>query len=397
MVSVTRTVAGGDRGRHRVRELSRALVLSELQRGPGATQPELVRKTGLARATVAAVIAELNDEGRIIRQGRASTGRGRPAELLSVRKLRGHIAAVDVGHTHLTVALATADGDVIAESKTEFDADASGIASVDAAASAVRCLMTESGVSELLVVGLGVPGPLEHFDDGSIRSGGVMAGWADLQPARRFQERFGSSMTVTVDNDAHLGMIGEHAYGAARGYRTALYVKVGAGIGAGIMIDDLPYRGGHGTSGEIGHVRILEQGEVCRCGGRGCLETIASTTFALKSLQAVHGSTLTMAGVSDLLHQGDPGAIRLFEDIGEAIGRVVAGAASAIDPEIIIIGSPVTDMSPLTTGVEHAVGRYTQPFIARHTRVVPGQLGDRASLMGVIARATRIAPVQVAK
>src|SRR5580704_5602384 len=236
MVSVTRTAADGDRGRHRVREMSRALVLSELQRGPGATQPELVRKTGLARATVAAVIAELNDEGRIIRQGRASTGRGRPAELLSVRKLHGHIAAVDVGHTHLTVALATADGDVIAESKTEFDADASGIASVDAAASAVRSLMTESGVSELLVVGLGVPGPLEHFDDGSIRSGGVMAGWADLQPARRFQERFGSSMTVTVDNDAHLGMIVEHAYGAARGYRTALYVKVGAGIGAGIMI-----------------------------------------------------------------------------------------------------------------------------------------------------------------
>ena len=368
--------------------------MTELQKGPAVTQPQLVRQTGLSRATVAAVVAELDAQGRLVRQGRANAARGRPAELLSMNQTSGYTAAVDIGHTHLTVAVATSDGEVVAESRTGFDADASGQAAIDAAADEVRRLVSEAGVSELLIVALGVPGPLEHRSDGSIRSGGVMAGWADLQPRRRFQDRFGSSVVVTVDNDAHLGAIGEHAYGAARGHRTALYVKVGAGIGAGIMIDNVLFRGGHGTSGEIGHIRVLEQGEVCRCGSRGCLETVASTTFALRSLQVLHGPSLTMAGVTDLLARGDPGAVGLFADIGASIGRVVAGAASVIDPEIIVVGSPITHLSPLTAGVEQAIHRYTQPFVARNVRVVHGLLGDRASLMGGIARATRIATVR---
>ncbi len=380
--------AGGAR---RVRNLSRKLVVDELGRGPAATAPDIVRRTGLARATVAGVLAELDSEGKILHEGRASTFRGRPAELLSLIQRPGHVGAVDLSHKHLSLAIATIDGQVIREQHVDLTSGTAGVASIDVAADELRQLMQRCDVTDLQAISLGIPGPLERGRDGTTRTGGVIAGWSTMQPTWLFQQRFGSKVPVMVDNDAHLGAIGEHAFGAARGYSTALYVKVGPGIGSGIIADNLLYRGGHGTAGEIGHIRVVEQGALCRCGGRGCLETLTSTTFLLRSLRALHGPQLTMGQVAELLADGDSSTVRLLEDIGETIGRVVAAAASVLDPDVIVIGSPFPGVTPMVSAAERAVTRHTQPFVANHTRVLPGTLGERASLLGAIARATRVA------
>jgi predicted NBD/HSP70 family sugar kinase len=379
------------------RGLSRRLVLAELSNGHAVSQPDLVARTGLSRVTVAAVTRDLEREGRIARAGKAAVSRGRPAELLSLRPAAGYVGAAELDHAHLTVAVASQDGGVVAERRVEFDADDSGRASIDAAALELHQLMSEHDIDALDAVVLGVPGPLERRADGTIRSGGVMDGWTDVQPLKRFQSKFGSEIPVAIDNDAHLGAVGEHAFGAAKGRSTALYIKIGAGIGAGIIIDNLLYRGGRGAAGEIGHVRVVDHGELCRCGGRGCLETIASTAFALASLRAVHGTDLTMGMVIELLARGDRSAVRMFEDMGESIGRVVAGTVSALDPEVVVVGSPVLGSSPLTAAVESSLARHTQPFVALNTRIVAGALGERAPLMGAVARASVLAKVKAAR
>jgi len=186
--------------------------------------------------------------------------------------------------------------------------------------------------------------------------------------------------------------LGEHTFGVARGMQNVLFVKVASGIGAGTILRGRLYRGTHGTAGEIGHVQVREDGVLCRCGGRGCLETVASTRYALQALREIHGPELTVEGVRELIEANDPGALRLAHDMGTAIGRVLAVVASHLDPEIVVISGPlVKDPGPLIDGVASAILHRTQPYVGRRTDVVGSILGDRIGVLGAVAVALRMA------
>jgi len=131
---------------------------------------------------------------------------------------------------------------------------------------------------------------------------------------------------------------------------------------------------------------------LCRCGGRGCLETVASTRYALQALREIHGPELTVDGVRELIEANDPGALRLAHDMGTAIGRVLAVVASHLDPEIVVISGPlVKDPGPLIDGVASAILHRTQPYVGRRTDVVGSILGDRIGVLGAVAVALRLA------
>lgn len=374
----------------RLRELSRSLVLGALGRSGPISQTELVRETGLSRATVASIVAELRQEGRLIAgSGPKPAGRGRPAVLLSLSTGADTVIGVDFGHAHVAVAVARLDGTVLAEHTEELDVHGAAAPSLDRAATIIADLLATLDLPQPPVLtGVGIPGPIEIGSDAEagptrrVCAGTVLPSWAGHDPAAELTARTG--IPAIAENDVNLGVLGESRYGIGRGVADILFVKVSSGIGTGMILDGRLYRGSRGASGEIGHVQVREDGALCRCGSRGCLETVSSANAALALLAPAHGRPMSTADLFALEAAGDPGVLRLLTDMGTAVGKVVAVITANLDPKLVIVGGSMA-RAALVDSIAAAINRYNQPYVTTALTVVPASLGERASLMGAIA------------
>jgi predicted NBD/HSP70 family sugar kinase len=165
-----------------------------------------------------------------------------------------------------------------------------------------------------------------------------------------------------------------------------IYLMVASGVGAGIVIEGRLHRGVTGLGGEIGHVRVRPEGAVCRCGNRGCLETVASTDAVLSLLRPTHGQELGLRGLVELLDAGDAAAIRVVYDAGREIGRVVAGLCNVLSPAGVILGGDLgVAAEPLMSGIREALDRYALPPVRAAIELRAGVLGERAEVLGALA------------
>lgn len=388
----------------RLRELSRALVLRQLTDTGPQTQADLVGATGLSRATVTSIVDELRADGRAtVKVDSASRGRGRPPALVQLATDTHVVIGVDFGHAHLAVAVANLGGSILAERHEPMDVHHAPEVSLDRAAALIAELIDDiagRGITETpVMVGVGVPGPIEVIHSSGTASnnpggndtpgvrvcaGTVLPSWAGYDPAAQLASRTG--LAVMAENDANLGALGEHRFGAGRGVENIVFVKISSGIGTGLILGGRLYRGSRGAAGEIGHVQVREDGALCRCGSRGCLETVSSADAALALLAPAHGRTMSADDLFELEVAGDPGVLRLLTDMGTAIGRVIGVVAANLDPNMVIVGGSMA-REALVNGVAAAINRYNQPYVAADMRVVAAALGERASLMGAIALA----------
>jgi predicted NBD/HSP70 family sugar kinase len=175
-------------------------------------------------------------------------------------------------------------------------------------------------------------------------------------------------------------------YGAGRGLSDVVYVRLTSGIGAGLILGGRLHHGANGFAGELGHVQVAAEGVVCRCGNRGCLETVAAQDALLALLRPAHGADLTFDGMLALVADGDLGARRVFNDAGRALGRVLADLCNHLNPAAIIVGGNLTPaLEPVLEGIRESVQRYAQPAVADAVRVEAGALGERAELLGALA------------
>jgi predicted NBD/HSP70 family sugar kinase len=201
---------------------------------------------------------------------------------------------------------------------------------------------------------------------------------------------------VHVDNDANLGALAEVALGAGVGARDAVYLMVSGGIGAGLILGGEIYRGTGGTAGELGHVLVDESGPICRCGNRGCLETLAGGPAIVELLRPSHGAGLTLERVLALAAGGDSGARRAIADAGRVLGRSVAAVVNAFNPELIIVGGYMGAAGDvLLDPLREAVHRYAIPSAAQDVRITRGVLGDRAEVLGALELAARQSDVPI--
>src|SRR5436190_1051092 len=196
--------------------------------------------------------------------------------------------------------------------------------------SVVAGLQQQGLVDHGQIVGAGValPGPVDRHT-GTIGSAVILPGWAGLHAQRELARRLG--LHVEVDNDANLGALAEASFGAGRGLENIVYVMLGSGIGAGLVLDGRVHRGAAGLAGELGHVQVRTDGAVCRCGNRGCLETVASGPALLTVLRAAHGEQLTVAGMLELAASGDLGTQRVINDAGRAIGHALGDLCNSLN------------------------------------------------------------------
>ena len=255
---------------------SKRAVLNLIRFMPGGmSRVEIARRLGLSRSAITSIVNDLLDKN-IVREGQdgPTTGGRRPI-LLEVNPNQGKVIGIDIGATHLTTVLADSSAQVLHEIQNSFDVRQGPDLCLEIVNLQIHTLLEQSGysLSDINAIGVGVPGPVVS-ELGMVIAPPIMPGWGNFPIHDHLINLW--STPVTLHNDAELGALGEWACGVGRGVCYLLYVKVGYGIGAGLLFNGEIYRGMTGTAGEIGHITIDNDGPLCTCGNRGCLESIAS-------------------------------------------------------------------------------------------------------------------------
>jgi predicted NBD/HSP70 family sugar kinase len=188
---------------------------------------------------------------------------------------------------------------------------------------------------------------------------------------------------VLVDNDVNIMALGEH-WTYWRETEHLLYVKVGTGIGCGIVAGGYIHRGAQGAAGDIGHIRISGHDDVvCRCGNIGCLEAVAGGRALAQRLAAEGIEASNSRDVVQLVRAGDPVAIRMVREGGRALGEVLASCVNFFNPAVIVIGGDIGEVrEQLLAGVREVTFRRSLPLATRDLRTVPSRLGDRSGIIG---------------
>jgi len=370
-----------------LRERNRLQVL-EVVRGSGSvSRADIARRTGLARSTVSTLVNELLRAGLLVERGAPEDGattQGRPPVLLSFDPRAGAVLGVHFDHPVIRVAVADLGYTILAEATIPVDVDHDAQDSLDAAASLVEQVLARSGVERerLLGAGAALAGPIDQAT-GTVGSSAILPGWVGMPLAQELTLRLG--LPVHVDNDANVGALAESVLGAGRGAQDMAYIMLGSGIGAGLIIGGQVYRGSGGTAGEIGHVLVDEHGPLCRCGNRGCLETYAGADALLDLLRRQHGDGLTVDGLVQLARDGDAACQRVITDAARFVGVAAATLCNQLNPELLVIGGELAQTgSLLLDPLRASITRYAIPAAAEDVRVVIGDLGDRAELLGAL-------------
>lgn len=383
-----------------LRGSNRLRVIETVRRRGGASRVELVRATGLSRSTVSSVVADLLTEGVLVEQpgGGSAGGVGRPATTLTLNPDIGALAGVHLRHDGVRVAIADLAGTQLAESLGELDVDHHAHEAIGHVLDQVPALLAEAGVERhrLLAVGVAVSAPITVPITlpvtlpivGRPSGHGTPSLWRGVDVVSELGSALG--VPVHLGNDANLGSMAEWIFGAGRGIDDLVYVMMADGVGAGLIVDGRLYEGAHGVAGELGHVVVSPDGQVCRCGSRGCLETVSGTEALIASLRHSHGPGLTLPGVLELVRGGDPGACRAVADAGRAVGKALAGICAVLDPRLVVVGGQLAAAgAPLLDGVREELLRWLPPALGACLTVVAGQLGARAEVLGAIAMAGR--------
>ncbi len=365
-----------------LREANRALVLEAVRRFGGLTQVELAGATGLSASTVSNIVKDLLAAEAVTT--RTAGRNGRRAVMVTLHRRAGLAAGVRIGVRHLEVVLADATYDVLARRVLPLAHEHRADTTLDRTALLVLELAERVGatLAEVVGVGIGVGAPVNRTT-GAVIGPAVLRGWEDVPIAETLSQRLGRP--VFVDKDANLGALAELTRGAGRPYRDMLYVRASHRTSAGIIIDRELHRGVSWTAGEIGHARVVLGGDICVCGGRGCLDTLVGTRALVAPLATSHGS-LTLVDIVRGANEGDPGCARVVADAGGVIGEVVANQLTGLGSQCVVVGGELAGTGEVFVGpIRQATRQRTPLRPGDPLPVVVAELGADAEVVGALA------------
>jgi predicted NBD/HSP70 family sugar kinase len=369
-----------------LRQSNQRRIVDLLQNVGPSTQAEISRRTGLSAATVSNIVKVLNDLKLVEITPTTSSGR----RAVSVRLLGDStaVAGIDFGRRHVRVVISRLGFQVVAEQAVTLPIGYAALDGLKRASELLDALLEEHGMarSSITEVGVGIPGPIDVRTE-TVVQGSILPEWVGV--TRAVVEK-ALGIPAVIDNDANLGALAEVTWGAQTGTANLMFVKIGSGIGSGLILNGMVYRGHVGISGEIGHSSMSDAGLVCRCGNRGCLETVASTSVIIELLSRGLPVPLSTAEVVRQALEGDPATLRVIDDVGAVVGRALANSLNLIGPELIVIGGSLAELGEiLLGGIRRGLMRYAVPVMGENTSVVMSSLGDRAEALGAAALAIR--------
>ncbi len=368
--------------------MNRLRVLDAVRIHGALTQVEIASATGLSPATVSNLVKELDIAGAV--DLHPSVRNGRRAVQVSLAAASGLIAAVVFDDRDVRIAVGTEGVEVIGRTRMPLPADHRADEGMARAARLLSEVVETSGhsMTEVRAVAVGLPAPIDRVS-GQVGSDGVLPGWRGVHVARAMEEALQAE--VLLDNTANLAALGEFRHGALRGIANGVFVKASYGVGAGLILGGQLYRGSAGTAGEIGHVTIDEDGPLCRCGNRGCLDTFVGSEAVLRALRPSHGD-LTLRDVIKRTLAGDPGCIRVLGDAGRHLGVALANVVNLLNPEVIAIGGQLARVGDVVlVPMRRAIERRAIPSAVHSVSVRVGELvPEDADVLGALALAGQV-------
>ena len=368
-------------------------VLGMIATGEATSRAQIARLSGLARSTVGHQVDDLLARGIIEESTTDKSVRGRPARKLVISPRAGSIAVADIDVGATQVATADLRGDILARDVVDLSVDVGPDRLLEAVSERLGAMLTERGRDPARVrhVVVGLPAPVD-FQRGCPVRPPIMPGWDGFPVGDRLRAHFDTN--VTVDNDVNLMALGEASH--ELGDVPLLFIKVAAGIGAGIVTaDGEVLRGADGAAGDIGHIRISNRRDVvCRCGKVDCLEAVASHRAVLNDLGIAPSPTEDPLHASRELARrvshSDPEALHRIRRAAADIGEVVAALIHTINPRTLVLGGPLSELhDEILSGVRAAVYQQALPLATRKLTITTSQLGTDAGIVGAIALASR--------
>ena len=359
-------------------------LLELIRSGAAATRADLVDATGLARSTVSQRVDSLISDEYVVEAGEARSTGGRPAVTLAFNQDRGVVLSADIGATHSRFAVCDLDASPLAEATVDLAVSEGPDHVLSAAEESFDALMTEADrdASEIVGVGLGVPGPVE-FTEGRAVHPPIMFGWHGYPIRDRLSARYAAP--ALVDNDVNIMALGEH-WTLDQIADDLLFVKVGTGIGSGLILGGHLHRGARGAAGDIGHIQAGATDVVCRCGNTGCLEASAGGGALARQLNELGYTTSNSRDVVDLVAKGNREALQLLRDAGRLIGGALSSVVNLLNPELIVIGGDLAQTGQtLVAAIREVVYQRSLPLSTADLRIQESSLGDRAGVIGAAA------------
>nr|WP_309237992.1 ROK family transcriptional regulator [Streptomyces albidus (ex Kaewkla and Franco 2022)] len=370
-----------------------ARLLRLLRDGGPNSRAELGDQVDLSRSKLAVEIDRLLETGLVVADGLAASRGGRRSHNVRLTpQLR--FLGVDIGATSVDVAVTNPELEILGHLNQPMDVREGPVAVFDQVLGMVAKLR-DSGVAEGFDgAGIGVPGPV-RFPEGVPVAPPIMPGWDGFPVREALSQELGCP--VMVDNDVNLIAMGEMQAGVARSVRDFFCVKIGTGIGCGIVVGGDVHRGTTGSAGDIGHIQVEPDGRPCPCGNRGCLEAYFggsalardAETAAREGLSAELSARLEAAGrltaedVAAGAAAGDGTSLDLIRDGGARVGQVIAGLVSFFNPGLVVIGGGVTGLGhTLLASIRTQVYRQSLPLATGNLPIVLGELGPAAGVTG---------------
>lgn len=355
------------------------------------SRADIARRLDVSRSTVSEIVEALLPTGLIIETGIGASRGGRRPIVLGFRDEAYTLLGVDVGASHVSVVAMNLRGRVLAwQSRPHrVQQDPAGTRALVATLCELCLASLDLEASPLVGIGIALPTPIDPRHPERV-SRIALEHWSGVHGFEILGERY--QVPVLLDNDANLGALAEHWWGATRGLSDFTFVKIATGIGAGHFIGGRIYRGAGGVAGEIGHVTIDEHGNPCACGNRGCLTTYVGTQQLADRASALlpeyprstlRAGPITTPVLAAAAHAGDPLASRVVQEAAEHIGTVVASMLNLMNPAVVVFGGSLCQLREhLLRPIREAVVRRTFVSAVASSDIVMTALGERGVALG---------------
>lgn len=359
-------------------------VLALVRGDVANSRSDLARVTGLSRSTASQRVDALIELGLIVETGDGESTGGRRPTMLVFAADAGLMLAADFGATHCRLGVTDRRGTLLLQREHAIDIADGPELCLSFAIEGFEKLLAELGrtTDDVEGIGIGLPGPVE-FAAGRVVNPPIMPGWHGVPMPPFFAERF-PGVPVLVDNDVNVMALGEYTVGGwSDTVDDLLYVKVGTGIGCGIVAGGQIHRGAQGAAGDLGHVPVSDSETRCHCGNVGCVEAVASGAAIAAALRDAGIAADSTADVVALARAGHPTAVPMVRAAGRRLGEVLAGAVNFFNPSVIVLGGGLDGAHEhLIAGVREIIYRRSTALATHRLDIARSRLGATAGVVG---------------
>lgn len=357
------------------------------------TLADLGKELNFSVPTVTKMVGELIEDGIVMDFGKMETPGGRRPNIYGLNQSSGYFIGVDISQKRVHIGLINFKGDLIDEQMDISFEEAHPHERFERLCEIIEDFMSHTVVprDKILSIGINISGRVNPQTGHS-----YSFFYFDERPlTEMFEEKLG--IDVSIDNDSRAMAYGEYIKGRVQAEKNILYVNVGWGLGLGIIVNGQLYYGKSGFSGEFGHITAFENEILCHCGKKGCLETEASgSALYRKFLEKLHNGQsslltqqkenedeITLNDIIDVALQEDILAIELIEEVGNTLGKHVAGLINLFNPELVIIGGTLANAGDyLILPLRSAIKKYSLNLVNKDSSIKVSKLGDKAGLLG---------------